>query len=218
MKYYILTDGNIDDIQAIFYLSKKIEINGIIIESGVPDINVSISNIILLVNYLGLNTQLYYGDLSKVDVPQEWRDEVDYCNFILKQYSFCCDNNLYNYKYINFNDSSIISLGKATLLSQILKKFNVCNFFAFLGGSVLEHNQPKNDFITNEINALMDLKSYNDVLSYDGNIFTLNDINDNDIALAEKFCIKNKILYNIIPPNRRSNWRYWDLVMVMNYF
>lgn len=218
MRYYILTDGNIDDIQAIVYLSNKISIDGIIIETGVPDICDSISNIVKIVDIMNINTKLYFGNLSNVNVPDEWRKEAKYANRILRRYSERICSEIGNFMTIDFNFSTIISLGKATSLLFILENFKISTFYAFLGGNINKYNQPENGKIDYEINALMDISSYRKVIEYDGYIFGLESVTYRRIEYARQYVYTNPILFEIIPYHRKNDWRYWDLVMVMYYF
>lgn len=228
-KNYIITDVANDDLQAIYYLSKKMQIDGIIIETGVTDFDNAIKNLkLFLILFVKKNIKIYLANTEFVTVtPYIWKVDSAYALFYMEDLFYKiygpdtqfynCKKKISSYKEINFDNAIIICSSRATTLSEILNKFKIKDFYAFLGISGISEDLPY------EFNSYCDYKAYKKVLEYKqknniGHIFTIEEITPDKVEKAKKYCLDYPFLIDIIMESSRPTWQFWDLVFVSKYF
>ncbi len=228
-KNYIISDIANDDLQAIYYLSKKIKIHGIIIETGVPDLDVAIKNLTLfLILFVKKQIPIYLGNTDIViQTPPIWKidsawslaymEDLYYKSYGTKNNFYDCNKKYKCYKSIDFTNSTLFVSAKATTLYDIVKNYRIKTFYAFLGISGESEGLPY------EYNAYIDKKSYRKILNFKnktgvGNIFTIEEVTQDKIDAAKVFCDANPFLNDIILDSSKPTWGYWDLVFAMSYF
>jgi hypothetical protein len=228
-KFYIISDVANDDLQAIYYLSTKRKIDGIIIETGVPDLDVAIKNLnLFLLLYVKKCIPIYYGNTEIITkTPPIWKidsawalyymEDVYYKKYGTKKEFYDCDKKYKSYKDIDFTNSTLFVPTRATTLHKILKKFKIKNFYALLGISGESEGLPL------EYNAYIDTESYYKVLKDNkktgfGNIFTIEEVTQDKIDLAKAYCDAHPFLNDIILDSSKPYWGYWDLTFAMYYF
>jgi hypothetical protein len=227
-KIYVFTDGATDDLQALFYLNKHRKIDGIIVETGVPDKENVIRNIILLrALYLDPHIPIYGGNLKFLNkAPPDWKLDAKYSQYVLeqiyvqkygeKEYYNPCEP-LPSYKCLDFTNATIFSQGKATTINKILREFNIRRLNPMLGGDTGDPMMPLEFNASCDVPAFLKVKKYLKRRPSIGSLYTLQDITPEKVQAADAFCQSYPVLIDIIRPSSREGWQYWDLTMVMNF-
>jgi hypothetical protein len=218
-KHFVFTDGASDDLQALHYLSSKVKIAGIIVDTCVPDPDNALRNLTLFnLLYFKGKLKIYIGSLAPIpNVPIEWRLDAQYTRYYLEQQygKHYCVPDYPSYKRLDFKGATLYTLTRVTTAVKVLRCYKIRHVYAMLGASP---GDP-----TGEINAESDLRAYAKLLAYQaskGNVtdYTLSQITPEKVEAAKAYCLANNPpLFDLLNPPSRPTWQYWDLTMVMTY-
>lgn len=223
----VFTDGNVDDIQALYLLlsRKDIPIDGIVIDEGLCSFEKALNNVLQILhitNYLiagQLYIPLYEGSRRECMLPPECRKDCEdlYLADIQGEVSLLPHTDL-----MTSYRGEAISLGPLTTVAMWIRNGSLTHLTAFAGNKrpISVFKQPIQDtMIDMEINAWIDTDAYVYVMnsSIPKTIWTLDDITDNLVSIARAISLTNSVLSKTIPEGRLNTWKFWDMIMMMGY-
>lgn len=211
----IFVDGNIGNIQALYLLLSRpdIQIHGIVVDTGICSLEIGTINVLQLVRFMKrYDIQVYRGTPALYS-PNE--DNLEFCNDI-ELHNLYGDINIYSHEdLMQVYRGDAISLGPLSTVSQWIQNGSITSITGFVGSTI-------QGGVGYHIYSI-DPDAYNYVIGSNVQRFfwTLDMIPQGLSSALRGITLSNDVLQSIsrtvIPTIIEGKWRFWDMVVVMNY-